>query len=194
MTPKQPVKKQNPVSAKQNCSNKNVQNTCSTDTLENKGEILNSSDLLKLIAQNKSVTSRKLLSINSSSSDNDKLNQSDTAVKQTVPTAESQPVIKSYSNIVCPTHPNFYVMPLEAIDVETANNIPGATDGAHLLEEKENIANKDPVIIDSKTPVKQVLKGNGPPGENNFSFAVCAKIIYGHADVELTIEWMEYYR
>ena len=193
MPPKQPVKKKpNPVSAKQNCSNKNVQNTCSTDTLEIKGEILNSSDLLKLIAQNNSVTSRKLLSINSSS--NDKLSQSDTAVKQAVPTAESQPVIKSYSNIVCPTHPNSYVMPLEAIDVETANNIPDATDGAHLLEEKENIANKDPVIKDSKTPVKQVPKGNGSPGENNFSFAVCAKIIYGHADVELTIEWMEYYR
>ena len=197
MQPKQPVRKPNPVLAKQNSANKNVQNT--TDILENKGEILNSSDPLKLNAKNYSVTSRKLLSINSSSNDNDKLSQSDTAVKQTVPRVESKPVIKSYSNIVCPTDHNSYVMPLEAIDEETVNNIPDATDGSHLLEEKENVAIKDPVIKDSKTPVKQVPVGHdgsapSPRGEKNFSFAVCAKIIYGHADVELTIEWMEYYR
>ena len=197
MQPKQPVRKPNPVSAKQNSANKNVQNT--TAILENKGEILNSSDPLKLNAKTYSLTSRKLLSINSSSNDKDKFSKSDTAVKQIVPKADSQPVIQSYSNIVCPTDPNSYVMPLEAIDVETVNNIPNAIEGSHILEEKENVANKHPVIKDSKPPVKQAPVGHGgsvpsPRGEKNFSFAVCAKIIYGHADVELTIEWMEYYR
>ena len=49
--------------------------------------------------KNNSLTSKKLLSTKSSLSDNNKLNKLDTAVKQTVPKAESQPVIKSYSNI-----------------------------------------------------------------------------------------------
>ena len=30
--------------------------------------------------------------------------------------------------------------------------------------------------------------------EKDLSFAVCIKIIYGKADMDLFIEWMEYYR
>ena len=192
MQPKQPVKKPSSVSAKQNPVHKNVQNT--SEILANKGKILNSSDPLNLNAKNNSLTSKKLLSTKSSLRDNYKLSKPDTAVKQTVPKAESQPVIKSYSNIVCPTNPNSYVLPFEAINVETVTNIPNALDDSHIPEEKENVANKDLVIKDSKTLVTQVLKGNGPPAEKNFSFAVCLKLIYEHADVELIIEWMEYYR
>ena len=192
MQPKQQVKRPNPVSAKQNPAHKHVQNT--KDVLANKGEILNSSNPLNVNAKNNSLTSKKLMSTKSSLSDNSKLSKTDTAVKQTVPKAESQPVIKAYSNIVCPTHPNSYVIPFEAINVETVTNILNALDESHKPEEKENVAYKDPLIKDSKIPVKQFLKGNGPPAEKNFSFAICAKIIYGQADVELIIEWMEYYR
>ena len=188
---KKPVKKPNPVSAKQNSGNKTAQNTIDKiDKIGNRTESVNSSDTFQVDSQNMSLTSRKLLSVNSSVSDN-----SDTPVKQmvniSVPQAESKPVIKPYSNIICPTDPNAYVMPFEAIDATGDDTITDATGETDLPGEKENGTNKSPV---KETPMGKGAFVKAAQGEKNFSFAVCAKIIYGNADVELTIEWMEYYR
>ena len=200
-----PVKKPMPVSANQTPANIII--TSTVDIHENKDETINNSDLMKSDAQNDSVTSRKLLSINSSLVDDDQSNKNNISVKQmeniAASKAESKPVIKSYNNIVCPTDPRAYVMPYEALEVKTVkretNTYPDAKDGSHLQEQNANIANIAPVINNSKTPARPAPNAKSAtvvnlPKEKPFSFAVCGKIIYGHADVELTIEWMEYYR
>ena len=83
--------------------------------------------------------------------------------------------ISNPAKTICPTKSSAYVFPLEPIrlpDTEPATPTIGPIDTDDSLREEANKSIK----------------------EKKFSFAICAKIIYGNAEVELVIEWMEYYR
>ena len=73
---------------------------------------------------------------------------------------------------VCPRDPSAYVMPLRPMEV--AGNKPDRPTSVNVTDketEKDNFVKDKP-----------------------FSFAICAKIVYGDAETELAIEWFEYYR
>lgn len=103
-------------------------------------------------------------------------NITNVGAKQTNANNNKATVIKTPLRVICPTEHNSYVLPLQAIEVP----------GEKIVSVKEeNVTRRD----NSTTPTSTVSKG-----DQNFSFAICAKLIYGAPDLELTIEWLEYYR
>ena len=76
---------------------------------------------------------------------------------------------------VCPRDPSAYIIPLRPMEV-TGN--------------KQTIPISDLVTDDLD---KEATKQNSAV-DGKFSFAICAKLMYGDAEAELAIEWFEYHR
>lgn len=145
---------------------------------DNEIAYLNASETTATELQNiSSKTGRKLLSVKHKNTNNVKqVNITNVSTKQTKGNNNKVPVIKTPLRVICPTEHNSYVLPLQAIE------LPGEK---IVSTREENVTRKDNITAPTSTVSK---------GQQNFSFAICAKLIYGDPDLELTIEWLEYYR
>ena len=76
---------------------------------------------------------------------------------------------------VCPRDPSAYIIPLRPMEVNG---------------NKQTIPISDLVTDDLD---KEATKQNSAV-DGKFSFAICAKLMYGDAEAELAIEWFEYHR
>ena len=145
---------------------------------DNKIAYLNASEPNAIELQNvSSKTLRKLLSVKPQNTNNVKqTNITSVSVKQANANNNKVTVIKTPLRVICPTEHNSYVLPLQAIELPVEKIVS---------TKEENVTRKDNLTA----PIRTESKGN-----QNFSFAICAKLIYGEPDLELTIEWLEYYR